>query len=264
MAPLLVLVFGIHPATAVGTDLLYAAATKGVGTLAHNHKGSVDWRIVGRLACGSVPGAAITLTGLHLAGAQTAQVSHVITILPGVALMVTALATFFRNWTVRHRTAWLGEMSEQRAIRLTVASGLSPGVVVSISSVGAGAIGVTVMIVLYAAIPLMRIIGSDIAHAVPLTLLAGFGHLAMGNVDCGLVKSLLVGSVHGTLIGNLKEPRLPEPALRPALASVLLLVGSRLVASQPIRSPAAGRLFLRTPYVAKKEHPLRRESGLSL
>ena len=224
------LVFGIHPATAVGTDLLYAAATKGVGTLAHNQKGSVDWRIVGRLACGSVPGAAITLAGLHLAGAQTAHLSHVITILLGVALVATALATFFRNWTVRRLTAWLGEMSELRAARLTVASGLILGIVVSISSVGAGAIGVTAMIVLYPAVPLVRIIGSDIAHAVPLTLLAGLGHWAMGDVDWGLCGSLLVGSIPGILIGSLMAPRLPEFALRPVLASVLLLVGSRLVA----------------------------------
>ncbi len=230
MAPLLVLVFGVHPATAVGTDLLYAAATKGVGTLAHNHEGSVDWRIVGRLACGSVPGAAITLVALHLAGAQTAHASHLITILLGMALMATALATFFRNWTVRRLAAWLGELSEQRAARLTVASGLILGVVVSISSVGAGAIGVTAMIVLYPAIPLVRIIGSDIAHAVPLTLLAGLGHWAMGDVDWGLCGSLLVGSIPGILIGSLMAPRLPELALRPVLASVLLLVGSRLVA----------------------------------
>ncbi len=230
MSPILVLIFGIHPSTAVGTDLLYAATTKAFGTLAHNHTRSVDWRIVRRLACGSVPGAAMTLVVLHQIGAQSAHVSHVITVVLGVALMATALATFFRKWTVRRLNAWLGEVSDQRAARLTVASGLILGILVSISSVGAGAIGVTALIVLYPTVPLVRIIGSDIAHAVPLTLLAGLGHWAMGDVDWHLCGSLLVGSIPEILIGSSLAPRLPELALRPVLASVLLLVGSRLVA----------------------------------
>jgi uncharacterized membrane protein YfcA len=184
---------------------------------------------VRRLASGSVPGAAITLLGLHEIGPNTAHASHIITFVLGVALMATALATFFRDWTVRWFSQWLGDIPDRKARRLTVAAGLVLGVLVSISSVGAGAVGVTALIILYPTIPLVRIIGSDIAHAVPLTLLAGLGHWAMGDVDWGLCGSLLIGSIPGILIGSFIAPRLPELALRPVLASVLLLVGGRLV-----------------------------------
>jgi uncharacterized membrane protein YfcA len=130
---------------------------------------------------------------------------------------------------VRHITTWFGEPSEQQSALLTVASGVVLGVLVSISSVGAGAIGVTALILLYPRLPLVRIIGSDIAHAVPLTLLAGAGHWAMGDVDWHLCGALLTGSIPGIILGSLLAPRLPEPGLRPLLASVLLLVGGRLV-----------------------------------
>ena len=229
MTPLLVLVFGIHPTVAVGTDLLCATATKACGTLAHDRTGSVDWRIVGRLACGSVPGAVLTLAVLRWTGPQTAQASHVITFVLGLALIATALATFFRRWTVRRLAAWLGQPSDRKVMRLTVASGVILGVLVPLSSVGAGAVGVTALIVLYPAVPLVRIVGSDIAHAVPLTLLAGLGHVYMDDVDWALWKALIVGSIPGVLIGSALAPRIPEFALRPVLASVLLVVGGRLV-----------------------------------
>ena len=230
MTPLLVLAFGVHPTTAVGTDLLCAAATKACGTVAHDRIGSVDWRIVARLACGSIPGAALTLAALRWTGPQSAQVSHAITFTLGLALIGTALATFFRGWTVRHLAGWMGQATPRKTARLTVASGLLLGVLVSLSSVGAGALGVIALIVLYPAVPLVRIIGSDIAHAVPLTLLAGLGHWYMGDVDWALWKALVVGSVPGILAGSLLAPRIPELALRPVLASVLLVVGGRLVA----------------------------------
>ncbi len=229
MTPLLVLLFGIHPTTAVGTDLLYAAATKCVGTLVHQGSHTVEWRIVRRLAWGSVPATALTLIALRLTGSHTQHASHVITFVLGVALVLTAVATLFRAWTVGAITARFGEPSEAQAARLTVLAGVVLGVLVSISSVGAGAIGVTALIVLYPKVPLVRIVGSDIAHAVPLTLLAGLGHWTMGDVDWALCGSLLVGSIPGIIIGSLLAPRLPEPGLRPVLAAVLLLVGGRLV-----------------------------------
>jgi uncharacterized membrane protein YfcA len=229
MTPLLVLLFGIHPTTAVGTDLLYAAATKCAGTLMHNASNTVDWRIVRRLAAGSVPATALTLVALQLSGSHSNAASAVITFVLGVALLLTAAATLFRVWVVRMFTERFGAPSDAAAARLTVASGVVLGVLVSISSVGAGAIGVTALILLYPQAPLVRIVGSDIAHAVPLTLLAGAGHWAMGDVDWALCGSLLTGSIPGIILGSLIAPRLPEPGLRPLLASVLLLVGGRLV-----------------------------------
>jgi uncharacterized membrane protein YfcA len=229
MTPLLVLMFGIHPTTAVGTDLLYAAATKTAGTLVHNAGNTVDWRIVRRLAYGSVPATALTLLLLHETGAHTAGIAHLITFALGIALVLTAIATLFRGWVVRTITARFGEPTETGAERLTILSGIVLGVLVSISSVGAGALGVTALILLYPRTPLVRIIGSDIAHAVPLTLLAGTGHWAMGDVDWHLCASLLTGSIPGIILGSLIAPRLPEPGLRPLLASILLIVGGRLV-----------------------------------
>jgi uncharacterized membrane protein YfcA len=229
MTPLLVLIFGIHPTTAVGTDLLYAAATKAAGTLVHNAGNTVDWRIVRRLAYGSVPSTALTLILLHYSGAHTTAIAHLVTFVLGIALVFTAFATLFRGWVVRTVTARFGEPTESGAERLTILSGIVLGVLVSISSVGAGALGVTALILLYPATPLVRIIGSDIAHAVPLTLLAGTGHWAMGDVDWHLCGALLAGSIPGIILGSLVAPRLPEPGLRPLLASVLLLVGGRLV-----------------------------------
>jgi uncharacterized membrane protein YfcA len=147
----------------------------------------------------------------------------------GVALVLTAIATLFRGWVVRTIAERFGEPSEASAARLTIMSGVVLGLLVSISSVGAGAIGVTALILLYPRLPLARIIGSDIAHAVPLTLLAGLGHWSMGDVDWHLCGALLSGSIPGIILGSLLAPRLPEPGLRPLLASVLLLVGGRLV-----------------------------------
>jgi uncharacterized membrane protein YfcA len=229
MTPLLVLLFGIHPTTAVGTDLLYAAATKAAGTFMHNASSTVEWRVVRRLAYGSIPATALTLLMLHFTGAHTAAAAHVITFVLGIALVLTAIATLFRGWVIRTITRRFGEPSESSALRLTILSGVVLGVLVSISSVGAGAIGVTALMLLYPRLPLVRIIGSDIAHAVPLTLLAGLGHWSMGDVDWHLCGALLSGSIPGIILGSLVAPRLPEPGLRPLLASVLLLVGGRLV-----------------------------------
>jgi uncharacterized membrane protein YfcA len=229
MTPLLILLFGIHPTTAVGTDLLYAAATKAAGTFMHNASSTVDWRIVRRLAAGSVPATALTLLFLHGQSAHGAGPSHVITAVLGIALVLTAIATLFRGWVVRSLTARFGAPTEARAATLTVLSGLVLGILVSISSVGAGALGVTALILLYPGLPLVRIVGSDIAHAVPLTLLAGMGHWAMGDVDWHLCFALLSGSIPGIILGSLLAPRLPEPGLRPLLASILLIVGGRLV-----------------------------------
>jgi uncharacterized protein len=226
MTPLLVLLFGIHPSTAVGTDLLYASITKTGGTAIHGLNKTVDWRVVGRLASGSIPAAAITLTLLHFYGAPPN--STLITNSLGVALMLTAISLIFRPWIVRWAEG-LGELSPRHTTALTVATGALLGALVTLSSVGAGALGVTALILLYPKLPTARIVGSDIAHAVPLTLVAGLGHLWLGSVNGVLLVSLLVGSLPGILIGSQFSAKIPDGWLRPIMAATLLLVGGRML-----------------------------------
>jgi len=228
MTPLLVLLFGIHADTAVGTDLLYAAATKTVGTAVHGASGTVDWRIVGRLAAGSVPATVITLLILSQLHAKSGS-NHVITFVLGIALIATAIAILFRRLLLAYFARRTEGLSAARITQFTILLGAVLGVLVSLSSVGAGAIGVTVLLILYPALPAGKLVGSDIAHAVPLTLIAGVGHWMMGTVDFHLLASLLVGSIPGIIIGSLVSSRVPDHVLRPIIASTLALVGGRLI-----------------------------------
>jgi uncharacterized membrane protein YfcA len=229
MTPLLVLVFGIHATTAVGTDLLYAAATKSVGTVVHGFSGTVDWGIVLRLAAGSVPAAALTLLAIARLGKKLDAGHGVITTVLGVALILTALAILFRRMITAFFARRASALSPGRVTALTIVLGAVLGVLVSLTSVGAGAIGVTVLLILYPTLPAGKLVGSDIAHAVPLTLLAGLGHWMMGSVNLGLLASLLCGSIPGIIIGSLLSARAPERVLRPILASTLALVGGKLI-----------------------------------
>jgi uncharacterized membrane protein YfcA len=229
MTPLLVLLFGIHPATAVGTDLLFASITKTGGTLVHGFSNTVDWKITRRLALGSVPATALTLLVLAYFSRGTAEgSSHFITTVLGFALIVTAVALVFRKWILDFFASRVGELEDKRARTLTVVLGVVLGVLVSLSSVGAGAIGVTALLILYPRLPVARIVGSDIAHAVPLTLIAGAGHWLLGSIDWQLLGSLLVGSLPGIAIGSYVTTRIPDKVLRPILASTLAVVGGRL------------------------------------
>ena len=233
MTPLLVLLFGVSPAVAVGTDLLYAAVTKTGGTLAHSLKGTVDWTITRALALGSIPAAALTLWLVQrflpggLGGA-----SQLISFSLGIALVLTAVALIFRqkiqSFAQRHASS---TPNPRRTFGLTVLTGAILGVLVSISSVGAGALGVTALFFLYPSLPAHRIVGSDIAHAVPLTLVAGLGHWILGGVDGVLLGSLLLGSLPGIWLGSHVSSRIPEKVLRPVLAGMLVLIGSRLIAA---------------------------------
>jgi uncharacterized membrane protein YfcA len=237
MTPLLVLVFGVHPATAVGTDLLYASITKGVGTAIHGTRRTVDWRIVGLLAIGSIPATLLTLFGIEHCG-KSAAMSSLITHVLGYALFLTAVMLLMRGRIRRYaerqqaETLAAGENPDKlqaRRIALTIIVGLVLGFLVSLSSVGAGALGVTALILLYPQLPTVRIIGSDIAHAVPLTFLGGAGYFLLGKVEVSMLASLLIGSIPGIIIASLMAPRVPEKALRILLACVLSLVGLKLV-----------------------------------
>jgi uncharacterized protein len=229
MTPLLILLFGIHPATAVGTDLLYASATKTAGTLVHGLNHTVQWRIVGLLAAGSVPATALTLLAIARFDPTGSAAAGVISSLLGVMLFITALSLIFRRQFLAIAGTRLLAVRPRRTALLTVIVGVALGVLVTISSVGAGAIGVTALLLLYPRLPMAIIVGSDIAHAVPLTLLAGVGHWYLGSVDWPLLVSLLTGSVPGIIIGSYLSAHVPDAILRAVLAATLLVVGGRLV-----------------------------------
>ena len=228
MTPILILLFGIHPAAAVGTDLLYAAATKTAGSLVHGYNRTVDWRVVRRLAAGSVPATVLTIAALSFVNLNGPLARELIAGLLTIALFLTAMALVFRERIVDRYASRVGQLSEQRVASLTIAVGAVLGVLVSISSVGAGAIGVTALILLYPKLPTARIVGSDIAHAVPLTLVAGMGHWWLGSVDLHLLIPLLLGSVPGIVLGSYTAARVPEITLRVLLAGTLVVVASKL------------------------------------
>ena len=168
----------------------------------HSFNRAVDWRIVGRLAAGSVPAAAATLILLNYFGRDTKSVGAIITTVLGFALILTAITLLLRRWLLKQLATLLDRCSERQIGFLTIALGAALGALVSLSSVGAGAIGVTALLTLYPRMPTVRIVGSDIAHAVPLTLLAGAGHWWIGSVDWSLLFSLLIGSLPGIAIGS--------------------------------------------------------------
>ncbi len=229
MTPLLVVLFGIHPVTAVGTDLLYAAITKSGGTLVHGFNRNIDWRITARLALGSVPATAASLFFLHHMGLENPTLSHLLSLVLGGAVLLAALLLILRPWLLALATRRFGEPSQETSIRLTVLTGAFLGVLVTLSSIGAGALGTMVLLVLYPRLPTTRIVGSDIAHAVPLTLLAGLGHWMLGSVDWDLLLSLITGSLPGIFLGSLLSARIPDGLLRGLLAAVLALVGAKLL-----------------------------------
>ena len=232
MTPLLILLFGIHPSTAVGTDLLYAAATKTGGSVVHSWARSIHWPAVIRLASGSIPASILTLILLWQLNLDSAAARSLVNIVLAFALMLTAASLIFRK-AIMDSLRWRMERLDDRTIaRATVLVGAALGVLVSISSVGAGAVGVTALLLLYPHLPMSRIVGSDIAHAVPLTLIAGIGHWALGAIDWHLMAVLLMGSLPGIVIGSYFATRVPETALRLLLAVTLILVASKLVSSE--------------------------------
>lgn len=231
MTPIL-LHFGIPPTSAVGTDLLYAAITKGGGIYVHNRKRNIDWRITWLLAAGSLPATVATLLVLKFGDFHTETLNSVIKTALGVTLILTALAIVGKQKLVEfaHRNdVWVARMSPREQAVVTVAVGLLLGVVVTITSIGAGAIGTVALFLLYPLLPTVRLIGTEIAHAVPLTLVAGLGHAGIGNVDWNLLGNLLIGSLPGIYVGSHLAHRVSDRYLRPVLATMLLLVGAKMV-----------------------------------
>jgi uncharacterized membrane protein YfcA len=232
MTPLLILLFGVHPATAVGTDLLFAAATKTAGTAAHGWARSIHWPAVIRLASGSIPASILTLVVLWRLDLNGEASRSLVNIVLCFALLLTAVSLIFRKAIMERYRRHLEQINPGTAARATVLVGVALGVLVSISSVGAGAVGVTALLLLYPQLPMSRIVASDIAHAVPLTLVAGIGHWATGAIDWHLMAVLLVGSLPGILIGSYLAQRVPETALRLVLATTLIAVAGNLASHE--------------------------------
>jgi uncharacterized membrane protein YfcA len=228
MTPLLILFFGLHPTTAVGTDLLFAATTKSAGTWVHGLNQTIDWRVVGRLAAGSVPMTVLTMIFLSKVNIASEGTTDLITVVLAFALIITACSLVFRTWLLARYSSRIGNIPDKRVLILTVVMGGILGVLVTLTSVGAGAIGITALILLYPQLPTARIVGSDIAHAVPLTFVAGIGHWFLGSTDLGVFISLILGSVPGIFLSSHLAPRVPEMALRILLAGILFIVAVKL------------------------------------
>ncbi|MFM9913719.1 MAG: sulfite exporter TauE/SafE family protein [Methylophilaceae bacterium] len=234
MTPLLVFLFAFKPAVAVGTDLLFAAITKTAGVFVHHGThGSVDWKIVRHLAYGSLPAAVGTLYLLHYLNEKSKDISHLITFSLGIALILTSAAVLIRAYLQRNAPP-MGEDSNvgrfgDRQLPVTIFTGFVLGALVTLSSVGAGALGTVALFFLYPKLPTIKVVGTDLAHAIPLTALAGFGHWQLGHVDFNLLGSLLIGSLPGIWIGSHLSAKIPDKVLRPVLASVLMLIGFKFV-----------------------------------
>lgn len=227
MTPILLIFFNQPVAVAVGTDLLYATITKSAGIFAHGKLGNIDWRIVRLLALGSVP--ASILTTALLGNIDVASESVVLTIKfwLGIALMLTALSVIFRKQlaSLSKSGHWV---NPKYAPTLTVLLGVILGSLVTLTSVGAGALGVTALLILYPKVSITKIIGTDVAHAVPLTMVAGLGHVSLGTVNYPLLGTLLIGSIPGIWIGSHLSAKVAEHWIRILLALILVYVGQKL------------------------------------
>ena len=230
MTPLLTLLFGIHPSVAVGTDLAFASATKTAGTLAHRFKGTVRWDVVRRLSYGALPAALVTTLLLKHFGAVSEGIALTIRYSIAISVFLTVVALLFRS----RMQAWLNA-HPQRQLQgatlacATIAAGALLGTLVTISSIGAGAVGATLLVLLYPRLTPAEIAGTDIAYAVPLTAIAALGHWWLGSINWELLATLLLGSVPGITIGSLAARAVPEKFLRGLLAITLTSVAVKLI-----------------------------------
>lgn len=234
MTPLLVLLMGVAPHTAVGTDLIFASVTKLFGVGFHHAQGRVDWQVVRRLATGSLPAAIATLFWLQ--SLEPAGDRHgLIVVALGAVLLLTAVAMaskpFLAHLGKRQRLADPARFKKYQP-SLTVLAGIALGIFVTLTSIGAGALGAVMLLFLY---PLRltpaKLVATDLAHAIPLALVAGAGHLLIGNVDFVLLGQLLLGSLPGVWIGSHLGGKLPDNVLRLCIALVLGGIGMRLVST---------------------------------
>ena len=223
MTPALIFLLGVPPAVAVGTDLVFAGITKSIGVWAHRLEGNIDWATMRQLAYGSIPATVISIAILNRVESRELLDAAVLPVL-GAALMLTALVVAMRSRVLRFAESLTVETG-QISSGWIVLSGAVLGILVTLSSVGAGALGVAVLLVCRPRMASRRIVGTDLAHALPLALVAGAGHWHLGTVDFGLLAGLLIGSVPGIYLGSSLSGMVAEPVLRSVLTVVLLAAG---------------------------------------
>lgn len=230
MTPLLTLLFGVSPTVAVGTDLAFASITKATGTFTHRLRGTVDWHVVRLLCYGALPAALLATVSLKYFGSLNKEIGQVIRYSIAVSVLLTVVALLFKGkmleWLNRHPEKQLHGTPLAAA---TIFSGIVLGTLVTISSIGAGAIGATLLVLLYPRMPAAHIAGTDIAYAVPLTAIAAIGHWWLGSINWELLGTLLIGSLPGITIGSMAARAVPEKFLRGLLATTLTLVAAKLV-----------------------------------
>jgi len=226
MTPILIL-FGFPYHIAIGTDLLYAAITKASGVVAHQKRGSINWRIVFLLAGGSIPAALATTYLLANVFGDASHYEGLLTSSLGIMLILTSAVLFLKGrQQPSSQPSTSLSFGQRHSTKLTLVMGLLLGTFVTLSSVGAGAIGTAILLLLYPRLPALHVVGTDIAHAVPLTLIAGLGHLIfLGNVDFVLLGCLLIGSLPAVQLGSRIGAKLPNNILQPILASILMVIG---------------------------------------
>ena len=230
MTPLLTLLFNVVPGVAVGTDLAFASVTKVAGTVAHRYKGTVHWDIVRRLCIGALPAALAATLALKRFGALNPEIGQFIRYSIAGSVALTVIALLFR----KRMQTWLNAHPEKQLqgtplVVATIVSGAVLGVLVTVSSIGAGAVGATLLVLLYPKLAPAEIAGTDIAYAVPLTAIAAFGHWWLGSINWELLGTLLIGSLPGITIGSLAARQVPEKFLRGLLALILTTVAVKLV-----------------------------------
>lgn len=226
MTPLLLL-FGFPAHIAIGTDLMYAALTKASGVVVHHRQKSVDWPLVRLLCAGSIPATLITIVFLKYFFTGSEHYSPLLTTCLGFMLTLTAVVLLFSNKIQDFQQRGSRKLSDTQTRYLSIFMGASLGVLVTMSSVGAGALGTAILLILYPALTSVRVVGTDLAHAVPLTLVAGLGHIWLGNVDFKLLGALMIGSIPAIYLGTRVGRYLPENIMRMLLATILLVLGVR-------------------------------------
>jgi uncharacterized membrane protein YfcA len=230
MTPLLTLLFGVPPSVAVGTDLAFASITKTAGTFTHRLRGTVRWDIVKLLCYGALPAAVLTTLALKQFGAVDKDIGQIIRYSIAGSVLLTVVAILFKGkmigWLNAHPDRHLQGSALDTA---TIVSGFVLGVLVTVSSIGAGAIGATLLVMLYPRLSSAEVAGTDIAYAVPLTAIAAFGHWWLGSINWGLLLMLLIGSVPGITIGSWFARSVPEKFLRILLAMTLTGVAAKLI-----------------------------------
>jgi uncharacterized membrane protein YfcA len=230
MTPMLILLFGVTPSSAISSDLVAAVVMRPFGAAVHLRKGTVNRRLVGWMVLGSVPMALLGAYILHLMGNAKAAQQNIETAL-GAALLLGAAAMVLRYVLDRRggeaRTGVVHEVVP-RPLR-TVAIGMVGGVVVGMTSVGSGSLMIILLLFLYPMLGANQLVGTDLTQAVPLTIAAALGALAFGHVEFGVTTSLIIGSVPAVLVGSLLSSTAPDRYIRPAITFVVGASGLKYV-----------------------------------